>query len=703
MNRRIIATILIVAMSMTFTACGSNSSKQESEKLTSGEYSATAKGFGGDVNVVVTVEKGKISDVVITGDEETPEIGGASLEKLKKAIIEKNSEDIEVVSGATVTSNAVIEAVTLALNEGKGKELEETTVKDGKYLTKAMGHEDYIYVTTMFKDGAIASCQVTSHEETMGIGNYATARIPKAIVESQSLNVDSVSGATVSSNAVKSAVTQAIKDAGGSVATFQKDVEKVALSNEVIEEKYDVVVVGAGTSGLVAANRLAEEGKNVIVFEKMDIPGGAMATTYSGIMSSYSELGKNYGLGREEATPSWNKELLMPIFEKYIHEEYDRFDKAQPYQHVMMDASGKVVDWLHGMGVGFASMGNFEGGLQYGFTPYLAPGCYQGGAGYALMYLAERLEQRESKVIYSTPVTELTTNDNGDVIGVVAKGEDGRTWKVSADAVVMATGGFASNEEMIKEYYPQYAKYKFNSVAGSTGEGIKMAEEIGAGIECMGRPLGAFMSEYGSNYELAFMHVSTPGIMVNVNGNQFGNIMSSNHKTLAEALVNPENKETFYYVFDDSGAESTKDFDAYGLSYKSIFERDQVKRYDSVEQASEELNLPNLAETIETHNKLALAGEKDEFGRSNLPYIETRDGIWMLRVMPTFYLTTGGIAIDTEARVLDEEGNTIKGLYAVGDVTGSIEEKDGKEYGNGFDAALTYGYIVVETILGDIK
>lgn len=75
----------------------------------------------------------------------------------------------------------------------------------------------------------------------------------------------------------------------------------------------------------------------------------------------------------------------------------------------------------------------------------------------------------------------------------------------------------------------------------------------------------------------------------------------------------------------------------------------------------------------------------------------------MLRVMPTFYLTTGGLTIDLDARVLNEEGKSIKGLYAAGDVTGSIEEKDGKEYGNGFDAALTYGYVVADTILKDLK
>ena len=224
MKKKLITSILIVSMIMSLVSCTNNSGSQAGGQLKAGEYTGTANGFGGEIKAVVTVAGGKITDVVLTGDKETKEIGGAALDQLQKAIIEKNSADIEVVSGATITSNAVIDAINLALNDAKGIETEESTVKDGKYLTKAMGHEDYIYVTTMFKDGAIVSCEVTSHEETMGIGNYATARMPKKIVESQSLNADAVSGATVSSNAVKAAVTQAIKDAGGSVATFQKEV-----------------------------------------------------------------------------------------------------------------------------------------------------------------------------------------------------------------------------------------------------------------------------------------------------------------------------------------------------------------------------------------------------------------------------------------------------------------------------------------------
>jgi len=693
------SNIMVVVAILTLSSFSCLTHKAE-PVYAPGEYSARSQGFGGPIDATVTVDGKRITKVVLKGDDETPEVGGKALQKLADAIQKSGNASVDVISGATYTSKAAIEAVTAALQATKPGLTAVKALQDGKYTTKVMGHEGYIHVATVFANGAIKSCSVIAHEETMGIGNYATARLPGRIVEAQSLNVDAIAGATVSSNAIKSAVIKAIKLAGGNVEAFRKDIVKTRVDTTV-KESVDVVIVGAGTAGLVAGARLAEAGKNVILFEKMDIPGGSMATTYSGVMNSYSELGARYGLGREKATASWNKELLMPIFKKYIHPEFDRYNGAQPYQSAMMDTSGKLVDWMHGIGIGFASMGSYEGGLQYGFTPYLAPGCYQGGAGNALMFMADRIATLKARIIYGTPVVSLTTDASGKITGVHAVGKDGKTWYVTADSVLLATGGFASNKDMVTEYYPEYKDFTFNSVAASTGDGIKMGQTVGAAVECMGRELGAFMSAYGSNYELAFMHVAAPGIMVNVEGKQFGNILTSNHKTLAKALLDPANKQTFYYIFDDAGAESARDNDAYGFSYQPIFDRGEAVRYSSVEEAARILNLPSLVATMDRHNKLALAGEKDEFGRARLPYLETRDGIWLIRVIPTFYLTTGGLAIDTHARVLDKDGKIIEDLYAAGDVVGSIEEKDGKEYGNGFDAAMTYGYIAAETILAN--
>ena len=471
---------LITSLCIMLVLSGCSASNGKS-KFTAGEYEATSKGFGGDVTVKLTVGDTEIKNVEITADDETPEIGGKAIETLKENILKANGDEIDGVSGATFTSDAVKNAYNEAIASAKGSSNEETAqVKDGKYTTKAMGHEDWVYVTTQFKDGAIVSCSTTSHEETMGIGNYAAARIPARILENQSLEVDSVSGATVTSNAVKKAVKDAIEQAGGSVSAFSKPVEKqVVKSSEDVS--YDVVVVGAGNAGLITATRLAEKGYNVGVFEKNEIPGGSMPTTYSGIMNSYSETVANFALGDEKNNPSWNMDLLLPVFKNLINPEYDRFNGEQPYQKVMLENAGKVVDWFKDIGVGFASMGNYEGGLSYGLTPYLAPGCYQGGAGYAAMLLAQRMEKLGADVHYSTPVTSISTNKDGAVTGVVAEGEDGTTYNVTAKAVVLATGGFGANQEMFDEYYPQYAGMSVNCVPGSTGDGIKMAQEIGAG------------------------------------------------------------------------------------------------------------------------------------------------------------------------------------------------------------------------------
>ena len=156
---------------------------------------------------------------------------------------------------------------------------QEVTVKaatgkvDGKYVTRAVGHESFIYVATTIYEGKITACQVLSHEETMGIGNFACARIPAAIVANQSWNVPNVRGCSITSMAVKNAVKDAIAQAGYNVDDFAAEVKKFDVVEREETAEADVVIVGAGTVGLVAGARLLEKGKKVILIEKRDIPG----------------------------------------------------------------------------------------------------------------------------------------------------------------------------------------------------------------------------------------------------------------------------------------------------------------------------------------------------------------------------------------------------------------------------------------------
>ena len=608
--------------------------------------------------------------------------------------------------GNTASSTPSAPASSAASSEAASAVTKPSSPVDGKYVTKAMGHESWVHVATTFFEGKITACEVLSHEETIGIGNYACSRIPAAIVEHQSINVPNLRGSSITSMAVKAAVKEAIELAGYNVDDFSKEVTPEA-SNEVIEEEADVVIMGAGTSGLTCACRLLEAGYSVILVEKRDIPGGSMSMTYGGVATAGSQLQYNYDVdGSFRSSAMGTLEGMMNFWqtmEQYHRTEF--FNGEMPYMTKQYTVAGDLVDWMSSIGIGFNTMGNYESATQYGAsTPYLAPGCYEGGAGYAMMFMAQRVEKYEKgKIIYSTSVTDLIKDESGRVVGFHAKGDNGASYTLRGKAVCLASGGFAKNPEMLKKYNPDYADFFFNCASSMTGEGIQMGIDAGGYVECENRALPAFLSSYKSKFELAFIHQSAPGIMVNVRGDNIGNIISDNHYTMAKAKLNKDNGDTFYYVFDEASAVKLRDSESYGFNgYVAMFEKGEAVHYDSVEKAAEELNLPNLADSIEANNAAALAGEPDEFGRRNCPYIETRDGRWAIRVDPTFYLTTAGLAIDTDCHVLNEEKKAIPGLYAAGDVCGSIEEKDAKQYGMGFDAALTYGYIMGETLKKEI-
>ena len=185
--------------------------------------------------------------------------------------------------------------------------------------------------------------------------------------------------------------------------------------------------------------------------------------------------------------------------------------------------------------------------------------------------------------------------------------------------------------------------------------------------------------------------------MVNVKGDEFANIMVNNHATMAAAKADPANGNTFYFVFDEAGAATIKDFDSYKFTYKGVFEKGEAVHYDSVEEAAKALNLPNLAATIEANNGYAMAGTANAFGMAGTPYLDTSDGIWLMRVEPVVYLTTAGLRVDIDGHLLTADDEIIPHLWAAGDVIGSYEQRETR-YGNGFDAAVSFGAKVGDNI-----
>ena len=611
------------------------------------------------------------------------------------------------VAGATATAASIAIASACQTDaEAKAADSADAPAKpdapiDGAFTTRALGHESWVNVTTTFAGDTITACQVISHKETIGIGSYACARIPAAIVQNQSVEVPNVHGASVTSNAVKDAVRQAIELSGRNVEDFSA---KVALptSDEHAELSADVVIMGGGTAGLVAATRLLDNGLSVIVVEKLDIPGGSASMTMGGVQTAGSARQNAFDIaGAYAGTASSDLEVAIEGMKARVQEGLSTEDGDLPFQRVTYGLGGEMADWMSSIGIGFMTLGTYEGAASYGYTLSSAPGMYCGGAGYQTMFLANRIAAYENgQILYGTTVDGLIQDESGTYVGVNATANTGATYTITARAVCLASGGFAKNVDMLKEYCPDHADFFFNCCSASTGDGIRLGLEAGSPMACIGRYMPAYLATR-SGVELAFIGLTAPGLFVNVNGDNLGSAVS--HTNGERVLLGESNKGTFFYVFDDSSACKAADNESFGMqTYNAIFEREEAVHYGSVEEAAEALELPNLAASIEENNAKALSGDTSGGFGAQATYIETRDGIWVLPVTPNFYLTTAGLTIDTACHLLDADGNVIPGLYAAGDVTASPEERDGLPYGYGYSTAMAFGYQMALTITAEL-
>lgn len=592
----------------------------------------------------------------------------------------------------------------IATRDAARADAEETATPsapiDGAFTTRAMGHETWVYVTTQFSGNQITQCSVVSHRETNGIGSYACARIPAAIVEHQSINVPNVRGCSITSQAIKTAVEEAITLSGRNVDDYSTEISKV-VTDEHRDITSDVVVVGAGTAGLMAALRMLEQGLSVALIEKLDIPGGSASMTTGALRVAGSQRLANWDTtGSLEGQWNMDLEAMVESCKSRIPEGRDVSNGELPFTRATYSVSGLMADWLDSIGVGFMTQGSYEGAASYGAAVQVAPGMYCGGAGYLTMFLADRIANNpNAQIVYGTTVTDLIQDEEGSYVGVNAQCDDGGTLTATAQAVCLCTGGFAKNVDMLKEYCPDYADFFFNCCSGSTGEGILMGLEAGSPMACLDRYMPAYLATAQSGVELAFIGSTAPGLFVNVRGENLGSAVS--HENGEAVKLDENNEDTFYYVFDDSSAAKARHDLTYGMdAYGVIFDREEAVHYDSVSDAVDALGLQALLDAIEANNQAALEATPGTWGAP--VYIETREGIWVLPVTPNFYKTSAGLTIDIDARLLDADGNAIPGLYAAGDVTASPEERDGVTYTYGYNTAMAFGWRMADTVVSEL-
>ena len=651
---------------------------------TPGTYTAEAKGFSSDVKVTVTLTETGIADVTLDVSGETPAIGGAAADALKAAILEKQSAEFDAVAGATVTSNAVKAALQKCLDEAAGVAAWDGTYTPGTYTATAKGKIADITVEVTFTENAIADVKVVAHNETLGLGyGVSTAPIdmfPGQIVEKQTLAVDAVTNATVTGNAILAAVADAVKQAGGDAEVLKTAEAKVA--GEEIVYDVEVVVVGAGAAGLSAALAAQEMNANVLVLEKGGITGGS--TVRSG--------GKILAAG----TP-WQEKQGYTDSAEMMYEYLMSFDRDDIMNEELVmtfsKGSAENLQWLEDRGVQVQDVEYIHSAL----TPWRVHNTMGGGGqtsghgGQITAPLTNRYEGNGGKIVYNCRATELITNESGTVVGVKAVMTDGTPVTVNAKSVILATGGYAKNEEMLDKYEDFLPNNLYGTVPNTcVGDGLVMATAIGAkNFDAPGLQLVyvSYDCYCGINEESGLI-VSEDGLRV------VDEYTYQSH--VATALADAKST-CGYYIAAKKGGYAVEPYPMiqWGVTME------HVPHAATIGELAEKIGVDQAAleATVARYNELCAKGVDEDFGKPAQYMIPVEgDEYYAFRMTPGTSVTFGGLEIDVNARVLDTNNQPIPGLYAAGEVafTGLFDA----EYpccGMAIGSAVYYGRIAAES------
>ena len=651
---------------------------------TAGTYTAEAKGFASDVKVTVTLTETGIADVTLDVSGETPAIGGAAADALKAAILEKQSAEFDAVAGATVTSNAVKAALQKCLDEAAGVAAWDGTYTAGAYTATAKGKIADITVEVTFTENAIADVKVVAHNETLGLGyGVSTAPIdmfPGQIVENQTLAIDVVTNATVTGNAILAAVADAVTQAGGDAEMLKVAEAKVA--GEEIVYDVEVVVVGAGAAGLSAALAAQEMNANVLVLEKGGITGGSTVRSGGKILAAGTPWQEKQGY---TDTPEMMYEYLM---------SFDR-DDIMNEELVMTFSKGSAenLQWLEDRGVQVQDVEYIHSSL----TPWRVHNTMGGGGqtsghgGQITAPLTNLYEGKGGKIVYNCRATELITNDAGAVVGVKAVMTDGTPVTVNAKSVILATGGYAKNEEMLDKYEDFLPNNLYGTVPNTcVGDGLVMATAIGAkNFDAPGLQLVyvSYDCYCGINEESGLI-VSEDGLRV------VDEYTYQSH--VATALADAKST-CGYYIAAKKGGYAVEPYPMiqWGVTME------HVPHAATIGELAETIGVDKAAleATVARYNELCAKGVDEDFGKPAQYMIPVEgDEYYAFRMTPGTSVTFGGLEIDVNARVLDTNNQPIPGLYAAGEVafTGLFDA----EYpccGMAIGSAVYYGRVAAES------
>ncbi len=541
---------------------------------------------------------------------------------------------------------------------GCGQAQTQEAKLDGTYEGTGVGKGGNIVVDLTIKNNKISDIAIKEEHETEGLSD-AMNIITNDMIETNSLDVDSVSGATLTSAGFKTAVKDAFSKTGAepSILVSSGKVEKEKRESEYTA---DVIVIGAGGAGMTAAITAADNGASVIVLEKMPMQGGN--TLLSG--------------GEYAAPKNWLqvKEGIEDSNDLFYNDILTGGDNENDPKlvRVLADNALAGATWLKDeIGMEFEDYLLFFGGhsVKRSLVPINA-------TGYEMSKkLTAKLNEKNIPLHKNTKATELIQDSDGKVMGVKATYDDQTITYNANKGVVLATGGFGANIDMRTKYNPKMdEKILSTNSVGSTGDGITMAENIGAQLVDMEyiQTYPTCDTQSGALLYVGDVRMEGRSILVNKEGKRF--VEELERRDVISNAVTEQTGGVSYMFWDESAMEDSGVAVTHESEYNGLLARKQIVKADTIEEAAKffDIDADELKKTVDNYNQYAKDGEDLEFHKRG-ELVPFGEGPYYIMVSkPAVHHTMGGVKINTDAQVIDANGNEIKGLFAAGEVTGDI-------------------------------
>ena len=514
--------------------------------------------------------------------------------------------------------------------------------KPGNYQ-ETVNDESYDYVINVelgkdfIKDMELVN---PSNYDSEVLNNFS--EIKHRIIDSNSPHVDAISGATSQCEAFKKAVTKAMAQSNKEAI--------IAEGGDPNTKAYDVVVVGSGGAGLAAAIQAHDLGASVVVVEKMSVIGGNTNKASAGMNAAETKFQKLKGI--VDSKDLFYNETMTGGKNKNNPELLRYFVENAP----------DAIDWLDNNGIELSGI-TTTGGMSVDRTHRPASGAAVGG--YLISGLVKNINRRGIEVMLDSNVTEIIT-ENHKVVGVKVTEEDGSIQTIKAKAVIIATGGFSANREMVEKYRPDLKGFVTTNHKGATGSGIMILEKLGAGTVDMKEIQIHPTVEQTTSYLISESIRGGGAILVSQAGKRFVNELDTRDKVSAEIIKLPEHYS--YILFDQQVRDENKAVEEY-------VSHDLVVQADSINELAQKLSIDanTLSNTIERYNQFVNTKQDEDYGRTTgMRHPINKAPYYAIKIAPGVHHTMGGVTINTHTQVLDTGKNVIQGVFAAGEVVGGV-------------------------------